>query len=273
MRKTLPFGIAQTGKAFRNEISPRDFIFRLREFEQCEVEFFCEPSHASRHYMEWLEYCRSFLKRYGLKDENVRVHMHGKDELAHYAQESCDLEYKFPHGWGELWGIANRGDYDLKAHAAASKKELHYVSPDGGQQPIYPYVIEPAVGLDRLVYAFLSDAYREEMVGEEVRAVLSLDKRLAPFRFAVLPLSKQEPLVKIAREIHAACLTRSIRCDVDITQSIGKRYRRQDEIGTPQCVTVDFDSLKDQCVTIRDRDTMKQSRLPIAQFIAELASA
>jgi len=267
-------GIAQTGKAFRNEISPRDFLFRLREFEQCELEYFCSPDESAAQYSQWLATCLAFLKRYGLRSESLRVHEHRGDELAHYARASSDIEFLFPQGWGELWGVANRGDYDLKAHAVASKKEMRYVSPDGGE-PYFPHVIEPAVGLDRLVYAFLTDAYREEQVPSaqgttDTRTVLALHPRLAPYRYAVLPLSKQEALVSVARRLQSECLERGVRADLDGTQTIGRRYRRQDEIGTPECVTVDFDTLKDDCITVRDRDTMQQRRIPIQQWIAEI---
>lgn len=262
MRKKLPFGVGQIGKSFRNEITPGNFIFRTREFEQMELEFFCKPGTD----LEWFDYycktCVQFLKDLGLKDENVRLRAHEQQELAHYSNGTSDIEYNFayPIGWGELWGIADRTDFDLKAHQETSKQSLEYFDQETNEKYI-PYVIEPSVGVERLLLAIMCEAYTEEEVGEkDTRLVLKLHPCLAPYKAAILPLSKKlsdeamEIFHKVAKEFSTT---------FDEAQSIGKRYRRQDSIGTPYCVTVDFETEKDGCVTVRDRDTMEQERVAI----------
>jgi len=270
MRLKLPFGIGQTGKAFRNEISPGQFIFRMREFEQCELEFFCQPDEAPEWHAHWVDECRKWLLRYGLKEESIRIHKHEGDELAHYAAASSDIEFHFPHGWGELWGVANRTDFDLRCHAEASGQAMH-IEHGPKNEKVYPFVIEPAVGLDRLVYAFLSEAYEIETLPDgKTRSVLRLHPALAPSTFAVLPLQKKPPLMEKAAQVFKALAAVS-RVDFDEAGSIGRRYRRQDEAGTPFCVTVDYESLEGGTITIRDRDSMLQERLSMDELLAKAA--
>lgn len=268
-RKKLPFGIAQIGKSFRNEITPGNFIFRTREFEQMEIEYFTRPEEAEQWHQYWLEERFNWYIGLGIKRENLRLRPHGEDELAHYACACSDVEYRFPIGWSELEGIANRSDYDLKQHMAVSGKDLTYFDEET-QERIVPYVIEPSGGVDRALLAFLSDAYEEIAggrgeAGAEVEIVLRLHPKLAPYKAAVLPLSKKEQLTSVARNLYQD-LRKCFSVDYDEARSIGRRYRRQDEIGTPWCVTVDFDSLEDQAATIRDRDTMEQVRIPMANI-------
>lgn len=263
-RRKLPLGIAQIGKAFRNEITPGNFIFRTREFEQMELEFFVKPGTDEEWFRYWVDERFQWYLNLGLNQENLRLRQHGKDELAHYARDCYDIEYLFPMGWSELEGIANRGDFDLVQHAKHSKQELSYFDEETGEH-IVPYVIEPSGGVDRSALAFLVDAYDEEQDKEEVRVVLRLHPALAPIKVAVLPLSRREKLVELARQIYSQ-LRKSFVTEYDDSQSIGRRYRRQDEIGTPFCVTVDFESLDDGQVTIRERDGMKQIRLPIEEL-------
>jgi len=261
-RKRLPFGIAQTGKAFRNEITVGTFIFRSREFEQMEIEYFVKPGTDEPWYQYWLEARLDWYVKLGIKREHLHLREHRQDELAHYARACSDVEYQFPMGWAELEGIANRGDFDLTQHAKASGKGLAYFDEDT-KESIVPYVIEPSAGVDRSVLAFLCDAYDEEPDKDEKRVVLRFHPALAPIKVAVLPLSRREPLVKRAKEIHAD-LRQCWVTSYDDAQSIGRRYRRQDEIGTPYCVTIDFQSLEDNQVTIRERDSMNQIRIPTA---------
>jgi glycyl-tRNA synthetase len=261
-RKKLPFGIAQMGKAFRNEITTGNFIFRSREFEQMEIEYFVKPGTDEQWYQYWLEERLNWYMKLGIKKEHLHLREHRKDELAHYAHACSDIEYQFPMGWAELEGIANRTDFDLTQHASASGKGLVYFDEDT-KENIVPYVIEPSAGVDRSVLAFLCDAYDEEPDKDEIRVVLRFHPALAPIKVAILPLSRREPLVELAKEVHAdlrPCWVTSY----DDAQSIGRRYRRQDEIGTPYCVTIDFQSLEDKQVTIRERDSMNQIRVPIA---------
>ncbi|MBI3980258.1 MAG: glycine--tRNA ligase [Chloroflexi bacterium] len=268
-RRKLPFGIAQIGKAFRNEITPGNFIFRTREFEQMEIEFFVKPGTDEDWHQRWVNDCLAWYRRYGIREENLRLRRHEPDELAHYAKDTYDVEYRFPMGWGELMGIANRTDFDLRQHAQYSGKDLTYFDEESGQR-FLPYVIEPSAGVDRAMLAFLIDAYDEEPDKEGTRVVLRLHPAIAPVKVAVLPLSRKELLVNLSREIHTT-LRRHWMVQYDDSQSIGRRYRRQDEIGTPLCVTVDFDSLDDRAVTIRDRDSMAQVRVPIADLRHRLA--
>ena len=261
-RRKLPFGIAQIGKSFRNEITPGNFVFRTREFEQMELEFFCKPGTDLEWFKYWKDYCHKFLLDLGIKDEHLRLRDHEKEELAFYSKATTDFEFLFPFGWGELWGIADRTDYDLGQHAKFSGKDLTYFDQDTNEHYI-PYVIEPSLGADRVALAFLAEAYDEETVGDnDVRVVLHLHPALAPYKAAILPLSKK--LGEKATEIYED-LAKHFSVDYDETGSIGKRYRRQDEIGTPLCITYDFDSENDNCVTVRDRDTMEQVRIPIAE--------
>ena len=260
-RKKIPFGIGQIGKSFRNEITPGNFIFRTREFEQMELQFFCEPGTDLEWFKYWKDFCKNWLLNLGIKEENIRMRDHSKEELSHYSVATTDIEYKFPFGWGELWGIADRTDYDLKQHMEHSKVDLTYFDPVKNEKYI-PYVIEPSLGADRVALAFLCDAYDEEDLGDnDRRVVLRFHPYLAPVKIAVLPLSKKlsENAFKLYEE-----LCRDYVCEFDETGSIGKRYRRQDEIGTPYCITFDFDSLEDNCVTIRERDSMQQVRIPIS---------
>ena len=268
-RRKIPFGIGQIGKSFRNEITPGNFTFRTREFEQMELEFFCKPGTDLDWFGYWKEYCRQWLLGLGLREENLRLRDHEQEELSHYSKATTDFEFLFPFGWGELWGIADRTDYDLSRHSEVSGQKLDYFDPETNERYI-PYVIEPSLGADRVVLAFLCDAYDEEAVDEkDTRVVLRLHPAIAPFKAAVLPLSKK--LSGEALKVHDL-LAKQFMVDFDDAGSIGKRYRREDEIGTPYCVTFDFDSLEDRCVTVRDRDTMQQERVSIdslAGYIAE----
>ena len=259
-RRKLPFGIAQIGKSFRNEITPGNFTFRTREFEQMELEFFCKPGTDLEWYGYWREYCHNFLLSLGMKEESIRLREHQKEELSHYSKGTTDIEFLFPFGWGELWGIADRTDYDLNAHAAESGENFEYLDPNTGEKFV-PYCIEPSLGAGRVALAFLCNAYDEEALeGGDVRTVLHLHPALAPYKAAVLPLSKKlsEKALRIYENLSKVAMV-----DYDETGSIGKRYRREDEIGTPLCITIDFDTENDGCVTVRDRDTMKQERIPI----------
>ena len=269
-RKKLPFGIAQMGKAFRNEITTGNFIFRSREFEQMEIEYFVKPDTGDEWFDYWCNERLSWYTRLGMKKESLRLHPHAKDQLAHYARCCSDIEYLFPMGWSELEGIANRGDFDLRQHAAKSGKNLDYFDEEA-KESYLPHIIEPSAGVDRSFLAFLLDAYDEEPDKDAIRVVLRLHPALAPFKVAVLPLSRKEVLAKVTKEIYAG-LRRNWRVSYDDAQSIGRRYRRQDEIGTPFCVTVDFQSLEDNQVTIRERDSMKQIRVPIGDLDATLAA-
>ena len=269
-RRKLPFGMAQIGKAFRNEITTGNFIFRSREFEQMEIEFFVKPGTDNEWFEYWVNERLAWYTRHGIKKENLRLRPHGKEELAHYARACSDVEYNFPMGWAELEGIANRGDFDLVQHSKSSGKELNYFDEEA-KQHYTPYIIEPSAGVDRSVLAFLCDAYAEELDKDELRVVLHFHPAIAPIKVAVLPLSRRENLVKFARDVYAdlrPCWT----VQYDDAQSIGRRYRRQDEIGTPLCVTVDFESLEDNQVTIRDRDSMNQIRLPLAELRNTIAA-
>ncbi|MCQ2409623.1 MAG: glycine--tRNA ligase [Clostridia bacterium] len=262
-RKKVPFGIGQIGKSFRNEITPGNFIFRIREFEQMELEFFCEPGTDLEWFDYWKNFCHQWLLDLGMNDEKLKLRDHDKEELCFYSKATTDFEYKFPFGWGELWGVADRTDYDLKQHINTSGKDLSYQDPVTNAKYI-PYVIEPSLGADRVFLAFLCDAYEEQDLGDgDSRVVLHLHHQLAPVKIAVLPLQKQ--LNEKAEEIYDE-LSKKFACDFDTSASIGKRYRRQDEIGTPYCVTVDFDSLEDNCVTVRERDSMAQVRVPIDEL-------
>jgi len=269
-RSKIPFGIAQIGRAFRNEISPREFLFRLREFEQMEFEYFVRPEHAEQELSNTKQICWDWLKTIGLKEENLSWYQHGEDERAHYAADSWDINYKYPFGERELWGIANRTDFDLKAHSAASGKELSYFDSETNTHFV-PYVIEPSLGVDRLFLALLHSAYHEEEVKGEKRVVLKLAPGISPVDVAVLPLSNKPELIKLSHEVYGKVTAETdFTVEYDETQSIGKRYRRQDEIGTPKCVTIDFESLKDKAVTVRDRDSMEQQRVPIDKLAEKL---
>lgn len=267
-RKKIPFGIAQIGKSFRNEITPGNFTFRTREFEQMELEFFCKPGTDLEWFDYWKRYCGDFLKSLGMKAENIRMRDHEKEELSHYSNATTDIEYRFPFGWGELWGIADRTDFDLKKHSEFSGEEMTYTEGEGKEKETYiPYCIEPSLGADRVALAFLVDAYDEETVTdangkEDTRVVMRFHPALAPFKAAVLPLAKK--LAEKAEPIYEE-LAGYFNVDFDVTGSIGKRYRREDEIGTPFCICVDFDTETDGCVTVRDRDTMQQVRIPIEE--------
>lgn len=264
-RRKLPMGIAQIGKAFRNEITPGNFTFRTREFEQMELEFFCKPGTDLEWHKYWKEFCENWLLSLGMKKENIRLRDHSPQELSHYSNGTTDIEFTFPFGWGELWGIADRTNYDLKQHMEHSKEDMTYLDPETNEKYI-PYCIEPSLGCDRVALAFLCNAYDEEEIAEgDVRTVLHLHPALAPYKVAVLPLSKK--LSEKAEEIYSS-LSKKFMCDYDEAGSIGKRYRREDEIGTPYCVTIDFDTLEDNCVTIRDRDTMEQVRVKIDELEA-----
>lgn len=267
-RLKLPFGIAQIGKTFRNEITPGQFVFRTREFEQMELEYFCLPDDASRWFDYWIEERRRWYLDLGMDEQRLRIRPHDADELSHYSAGTVDVEYDFPWGWDELEGIANRTDFDLKAHTEHSGVDLRYFDDEQGDR-FFPYVIEPAAGATRTTFAFLIDAYHEEEVKEEKRVVLKLHHRLAPYKVAVLPLSKRPELIEPAARL-AGELRKHWMIEMDVTQSIGRRYRRQDEIGTPYCLTVDFESLEDQAVTIRHRDTMEQDRVAMDQVIGYL---
>ena len=277
-RKRVPFGIAQVGKSFRNEITPGNFTFRTREFEQMELEFFCKPGEDLEWFEYWRAFCRDWLLSLGMTEDHLRLRDHAKEELAFYSKATTDFEYLFPFGWGELWGVADRTDYDLTQHQNTSGKDLTYFDPETNQRYI-PYVVEPSLGVERSVLAVLCDAYDEEVVGQDkngkddVRVVLHLHPALAPYKAAILPLSKKlsEPAMEIYND-----LCKDFMLDFDETGSIGKRYRREDEIGTPFCITVDFDTVGDgenpgdRCVTVRERDTMEQVRIPISELKAYL---
>ena len=268
-RKKVPFGVAQVGKSFRNEITPDNFIFRIREFEQMELEFFCKPGTDLEWFAYWKDYCRQWLLDLGLQEKNLRLRDHAPEELSFYSKATTDFEYRFPFDWGELWGIADRTDYDLTQHQEHSGKSMEYFDPETNEKYV-PYVIEPSLGADRVTLAFLCDAYDEETLeGGDTRTVMRFHPALAPYKAAVLPLSKKlrEPAQKIFTD-----LAKKYMVDFDDAGAIGRRYRRQDEIGTPMCITYDFDSETDGCVTVRDRDTMDQVRMPISQlegYIAE----
>ena len=266
MRAKLPFGIANIGKSFRNEITPGQFIFRTREFEQMEIEFFCKEEDSE----EWMDYWTNkrlnWYKDLGLKEEYLRLRPHVSDELAHYAKSTVDIEYLYPWGWGELEGIADRGDYDLKAHQEKSGKDLTYFDSKDNSKHL-PSVIEPAGGLTRTLFAVLLSTYEEEeLENGDIRTLFKMNFEIAPIQIAILPLSKKDDLINICNEIDTI-LSSQYRTEIDVTQSIGKRYRRQDEIGTPNCITVDFETLDDRCVTIRNRDTMKQERIQISKLV------
>ena len=264
-RRKLPMGIAQVGKAFRNEITPGNFTFRTREFEQMELEFFCKPGTDLEWHKYWKEFCENWLISLGMKKEKIRLRDHSKEELVFYSAATTDIEYAFPFGWGELWGIADRTDYDLKQHMEYSKEDMTYLDPETNEKYV-PYCIEPSLGCDRVALAFLCNAYEEEEIAEgDVRTVLHLHPAIAPYKVAVLPLSKK--LSEKAEEVYGM-LSKKFMCDYDEAGSIGKRYRREDEIGTPYCVTIDFDTLEDESVTIRDRDTMEQVRVKISELNA-----
>lgn len=264
-RRKLPMGVCQIGKAFRNEITPGNFTFRTREFEQMELEFFVKPGEDLEWFAYWRKTCRDFLLSLGMNEENLRLRDHNPDELSHYSKATTDFEYQFPFGWGELWGIADRTDFDLKAHQATSGESLDYLDPTTNEKYV-PYVIEPSLGVDRAALAFLCDAYDEETIkDDDTRVVLRLHPALAPFKACVLPLQKNK-LGELAAEIHAK-LSKAFMCDYDETGSIGKRYRRQDEIGTPSCVTVDFETVENNTVTLRDRDSMEQTRVNVDDLV------
>ncbi|MGZ3673377.1 MAG: glycine--tRNA ligase [Ktedonobacterales bacterium] len=273
MRRKIPFGIAQIGKAFRNEISPGPFIYRTREFEQMEMQYFIPPEREEedRWFAYWREQRWQWYLDLGMNPEHLQWHPHGPEELAHYAREAVDIYYQFPFGWKEMEGIHNRTDFDLRRHIEYSGKDLSYYD-DQEKRRYVPHVIETSGGVGRAALAFLSDAYHEEDADGEKRVVLRLHKRLAPVKVAVMPLSKKEPLVTLAHEVHNSVRTLGLTQYDDTGSSIGRRYRRQDEIGTPYCVTIDFDSLEDQQVTIRERDSMQQRRVPIAELPATLAA-
>ncbi len=264
-RKKLPFGIAQIGKAFRNEITPGNFTFRTREFEQMEIEFFVKPGTDDEWLQNWVQARFDWYVRYGIRPDNLRLRQHAGDELAHYAKATYDIEYRFPWGWGELEGIANRTDFDLGRHKAYSGEDLTYFD-DELHERYLPYVIEPSGGVDRATLAFWLDSYDDEPDGKDTRTVLHFHRELAPVTVAVLPLSRNARLAPTARSVYDL-VRRRFRSQFDDAQSIGRRYRRQDEIGTPYCVTVDFDTLDDHAVTIRDRDTMTQQRIPISRLL------
>ncbi len=268
-RKKVPFGIAQVGKSFRNEITPGNFIFRTREFEQMELEFFCKPGTDLEWFKYWKDYCRDFLLTLGMKEENIRLRDHSPEELSHYSNATTDIEFMFPFGWGELWGIADRTDFDLTQHQNHSGESMEYIDQVTNERYV-PYVVEPSLGADRVALAFLCEAYDEEEVGEgDVRTVLRLHPALAPVKAAVLPLSKK--LGEKADEVYQK-LIKKYNCEYDDAGSIGKRYRRQDEIGTPVCITIDFDTLEDESVTVRDRDTMEQKRIKIEELDSYMAN-
>ena len=268
-RKKVPFGIAQVGKSFRNEITPGNFIFRTREFEQMELEFFCKPGTDLEWFKYWKDYCRDFLLTLGMKEENIRLRDHSPEELSHYSNATTDIEFMFPFGWGELWGIADRTDFDLTQHQNHSGESMEYIDQVTNERYV-PYVVEPSLGADRVALAFLCEAYDEEEVGEgDVRTVLRLHPALAPVKAAVLPLSKK--LGEKADEVYQK-LIKKYNCEYDDAGSIGKRYRRQDEIGTPVCITIDFETLEDEAVTVRDRDTMEQKRIKIEELDSYMAN-
>ncbi len=267
-RRKPPFGIAQIGKSFRNEITPQNFVFRTREFEQMEMEYFVAPADADQWYRYWVKARYDWYLDLGIPKEMLRLHEHAQADLSHYSRGTTDVEFAYPWGWDELEGIANRGDYDLTQHSNASGTRLEYFD-QGTNERYTPYVIEPAAGATRAMMAFLLAAYHEDVIEGETRTVLRLDWRLAPYQIAVLPLSKKPELEGVSREVLAK-LQPFFMCDYDVTQSIGRRYRRQDEVGTPYCVTVDFDTLEDRAVTVRDRDTTAQTRVKIDDLVQDL---
>lgn len=265
-RRKVPFGVCQIGKSFRNEITPGNFIFRTREFEQMELEFFCKPGTELEWFAYWKDYCKKWLLSLGIREEDLRLRDHEKEELSHYSNATTDFEFMFPFGWGELWGVASRTDFDLTQHQNTSGKNLEYFDQEANEKYL-PYVVEPSLGAERVALAFLCEAYDEEVVDAEkndTRVVMHFHPALAPMKAAVLPLSKK--LSEQATEVYTM-LSKKFMVDYDDAGSIGKRYRRQDEIGTPFCITYDFDSVEDGCVTVRDRDTMEQVRLPIADLV------
>lgn len=263
-RKKIPFGIGQIGKSFRNEITPGNFIFRTREFEQMELEFFCKPGEDMEWFNYWRDFCKNWLLNLNISEENIKLRDHDKEELSHYSTATTDIEYKFPFGWGELWGIADRTDYDLKQHMEVSGEDLKYQDPITNEKYV-PYCIEPSLGADRVTLAFLTEAYTEEKLEDGTdRIVLKFHPALAPFKAAIFPLTKK--LSEPATELYSK-LSKKFMVDYDDAGSIGKRYRRHDEVGTPMCITFDFDSLEDNCVTIRDRDTMEQNRVNIDDLV------
>ena len=262
-RKRVPFGIAQIGKSFRNEITPGNFIFRVREFEQMELEFFCKPGTDLEWFAYWKDFCKNWLLEIGIQEENLKLRDHDKEELCFYSKATTDFEFKFPFGWGELWGIADRTDYDLSQHAKFSGKDMNYLDPVTNEKYI-PYVIEPSLGVERLMLAYLCNAYDEQTLENgETRVVMHFHPAISPYKVAILPLQKN--MGDKAREIYQN-LSQHFMCDYDEAGSIGKRYRRQDEIGTPFCVTIDFDTLEDDTVTIRERDSMKQIRMKTSEL-------
>ena len=267
-RKKIPFGIGQIGKAFRNEITPGNFIFRTREFEQMELEFFCKPGDDMKWYKYWQDYCLSWVKDLGVKNEKLRMREHSDEELSFYSKGTCDIEYSFPFGWGEIWGIADRTDYDLTQHQNTSKSSMEYLDPITNEKYV-PFCVEPSVGVERLFLTFVCDCYDEEVLDDDTRIVMHLHPFLAPIKACILPLTKQ--LTEQSQELYND-LSKYFVCEYDESGSIGKRYRRQDAIGTPFCITFDFDSLEDKCVTVRYRDSMEQKRIfisDIKQFIQE----
>ncbi|KAG9415949.1 hypothetical protein AC1031_000334 [Aphanomyces cochlioides] len=266
MRRRLPFGVGQMGKSFRNEISPGHYLFRTREFEQLELQYFCHPTESDTWFSYWVDECFNWLIKHGVKESNLKKRIHDQAELAHYARATTDIEFLYPFGWSELWGIANRTNYDLRKHMEASGKDFNYVDPTT-KETVLPHVVEPALGTGRVMLAMLLDAYDEEEVNGRPRTVLRLHPDIAPYKYAVLPLQSKGVLAEKAQEIYVK-LTKVASCDFDVTQSIGKRYRRQDEIGTPYCITVDFDTLEDGTVTVRDRDSMEQVRIPIDTLLS-----
>ena len=265
MRAKIPFGIANIGKSFRNEITPGQFIFRTREFEQMEIEFFCKQEDEDKWFDYWVNKRMNWYKSIGIPETHLRLREHSNDELAHYAKKTVDIEFKYPWGWGELEGIANRGTFDLSSHENSSGKDLSYFDPESDKK-IIPTVIEPAGGLTRTLFALLCSSYDEDTVGDTTRTLFRFDFNHAPIQIGILPLSKKDDLINISNEIKNM-LQEKYRIEIDITQSIGKRYRRQDEIGTPYCITVDFDTLDDESVTIRNRDTMEQERISIENLL------
>ena len=267
-RKKPPFGIAQVGKSFRNEITPGNFVFRTREFEQMEMEFFVPPAEAEQWYVYWIEQRYNWYVNLGIPADQLRIRPHDADELSHYSSGTSDVEFTFPWGWGELEGVANRGDFDLTQHSNASGEKLDYFDQTTGER-YRPHVIEPAAGATRTMMAFLLAAYDEEEVNGDTRTVLHLHPRIAPYKVAVLPLSKKPELSEVSRAVLKS-LQPHFMCDYDDTQNIGKRYRRQDEVGTPYCITVDFESLVDGAVTVRERDSMTQERIAVADLVAYL---
>ena len=265
MRAKIPFGIANIGKSFRNEITPGQFIFRTREFEQMEIEFFCKEEDENKWFDYWVNKRMEWYKSIGISDTSLRLREHSNNELAHYASKTVDIEFLYPWGWGELEGIANRGNFDLSSHEKASGKDLSYFDPETNEK-IIPSVIEPAGGLTRTLFALLCSSYDEDEVNDTIRTFFRFDFNIAPIQIGILPLSKKDELIEVSNNIKTL-LQESYRTEIDVTQSIGKRYRRQDEIGTPYCITVDFDSLDDNTVTVRNRDSMEQERVAITDLL------